>query len=411
MSLLARLAWRNLWRQRRRSLITAFAMAVAVALSMASMALNDGVYGILFKVMVEQQLGHAQIHHPDYQKSRQLYDTVPGAAATLTAIVAQPSIRAAAGKLNGFGLIGGSEKTAGGRLVGVQPAAEAKLTRADELVIEGRYLAEQPANEILLGVGLAKEIETGVGGSVVVVTQAADGSMGNDVYDVVGIFRTGAAALDRSGTLVHLDDLQRLLALPDQVHQINVLGVDGSDLEGIKHTLQPLVPPTAEVLTWQEASPSTAQMMGMQSLANGIVLGIVFAVASFGVLNTMLMSVFERTRELGVLKAIGLRPGRMVLMVVLESLALAVVAGSMGLVMGGLLDLYLATVGLDFSGGSEHGLEFNGVQLEPRIRGVVNGMGVLLVMASLIVVSMLASLYPAIRAARLVPVDAMRVGQ
>lgn len=408
---LARLAWRNLWRQKRRSLITAVAMAVAVALSMASMTMNAGVYGTLFRVMVEQQLGHAQLHQTDYHRTRQLHDTVHEADATLAALEARPEVASAAAKLNGFGLIGGRDKSVGGQLVGISPGAQANLTRVDETVVQGRYLAEEPANEILLGVGLAKQIAVGVGDSVVVVTQAADGSLGNDVYDVVGLVKTGAAQLDRSGTYLHLHDLQRLLTLDDQVHQIHVLAHDASDLEGLKQALVTAAPDDTEVLTWKEASPSTAQMMDMQVAGNMIVLGIVFAVASFGVLNTMMMSVFERTRELGVLKAIGMRPGRMVQMVVFESLMLAAVAGAIGLGLGGLLNLYLVKVGIDFSGGNEEGLEFMGVQLDPTLRGQVDPGGIVMVVVALLVVSALASLYPAWRAARLVPVEALRASE
>jgi ABC-type antimicrobial peptide transport system permease subunit len=146
----------------------------------------------------------------------------------------------------------------------------------------------------------------------------------------------------------------------------------------------------------------------MQTFASGIVLGIVFAVASFGVLNTMMMSVFERTRELGVLMAIGLRPGRLIAMVIAESICLSAVAGGLGLVLGGLLDVYIVTVGIDMSAGSTQGFTFAGVTMDPVMRGRVEPSGILLVMVSLVVVSVLASLWPAWRASRLIPVHALR---
>jgi ABC-type lipoprotein release transport system permease subunit len=408
MQLTFRLAWRNLWRHGRRSLITASAMAVAVALCMAMLAFNDGMYAKLFDVMVEQQLGHLQIHHPAYPTARKLFDTVPDAASTMQRVLAHDQVLSASAKLNGFALIGGRDESAGGQLVGIEPGRESAVTRAHERIVEGRFLEDGKLGEIVLGVGLAKEISVGVGDEVVVVTQASDGSMGNALYQVVGLFRTGSAALDKSGSMMHLADLQELLVLPDQVHQITVLGDDATDLPPLRDAVRGLIPKDSEVLTWDEASPQTAQLIGMQTFASGIVLGIVFAVASFGVLNTMMMSVFERTRELGVLMAIGLRPGRLIAMVIAESICLSAVAGGLGLVLGGLLDVYIVTVGIDMSAGSTQGFTFAGVTMDPVMRGRVEPSGILLVMVSLVVVSVLASLWPAWRASRLIPVHALR---
>lgn len=404
--MLFQLAWRNLWRQGRRTLITATAMSVAVSMCMAMMALQDGMFVTMFNVMVEQQLGHLQVHHPDYPTGRKPYDTVPNAIATRDRIEALPDVLAAAGRLEGAGLVGGKTESTGGQLVGIDPQRETTVTRSNERVVQGRFLADDPAHEILLGVGLAKEIDAKLGDSVVVVTQASDGSMGNDVYDVVGLFQTGSTMLDRSGTMLHVADLQELLALPDQVHKFTILGTSSDDLPALKNTVIAAIGGDSEVLTWQEASPQTAQMMGMQNFGAAIFLGIVFAVASFGVLNTMLMSVFERTRELGVLKAIGMRPMRILALVVIESVLLASLAGGIGLVFGGLLDAYLVVYGVQFG---DKGMSVMGITLDPVIYGSVRPAGVAMVLGALVIVSLLASLYPGWRASRLVPVEAMRV--
>jgi ABC-type lipoprotein release transport system permease subunit len=404
--MLFQLAWRNLWRQGRRTLITAVAMSVAVAMCMAMMALQDGMFRTMFNVMVEQQLGHLQIHHPDYPTGRKPYDTVRDARATRDRIEAVATVDAAAGRLEGAGLVGGEKESTGGQLVGIDPSRERLVTKADQRVVEGRFLDDEAKHEILLGTGLAKTIDAKLGDSVLVVTQAADGSMGNDVYDVVGLFQTGSTMLDKTGTMLHVDDLQVLLALDDQVHKFTVLGTTGDDLPAMKDAVAAVIPAEAEVLTWQEASPQTAQMMGMQNVGAAIFLGVVFAVASFGVLNTMLMSVFERTRELGVLKAIGMRPGRILVLVVIESVLLACLAGAIGLVFGGLLDAWLVVNGIRFG---DKGMAVMGITLDPVIYGVVRPEGVVMVLGALVLVSVLASLYPGWRASRLVPVDAMRV--
>jgi ABC-type lipoprotein release transport system permease subunit len=405
---LVAIAWRNLWRHKRRSLITATAMAVAVAMCMALIAFTDGMYNKMFEIMVGQQLGHVQVHHPDYPAGKKLLDTVPDAEATLTAIEGVPGAVGATGRLNGFALLGGAKKSTGAQLQGLEPARELPLTHIDQRVVQGRFLADEPAREIVVGTGLADELNLSVGDEVVGFTQSADGSLGNELYTVVGLSSTGNAAMDKGGAWMHLADLQQLLVLPDQVHQITVLSNDPDDLPPFVDAVKGALPDGIEAQTWRQASPQTAELMGMQSFASLFMLGIVFAVASFGVLNTMMMSVFERTRELGVLKAIGLKPRQMVAMVLWESVFLAALAGGIGLVIGGLLDLAVVFVGFDMSAGNPNGFEMMGVRLDPIIYGEVTAFSLLAPISALVVVSLGASLWPAWRAARLQPVEAIR---
>lgn len=409
MSFLLTVAWRNLWRHKRRSLITSVAMAVGVALCMATMAFNDGMFGAIFEVMVEQQLGHAQVHHPEWPSLRQQGDTLRDADALVARIEASPGVASASPRMEGFALLGTETKSSGALLVGVDPAREARVTPIAKRVVGGRFLGAEPAMEVVLGVKLAEEIGVATGDEVVAVTQSADGSLGNALYTVVGLVRTGNGQVDRGGAYLHVRDLQDLLVLPDQVHSVTVLTTDASDVEPAVVALRGEVAGDAvQVLTWWEASPQAAQMMSMRDFSVGMVLTIVFGAAGFGVLNTMMMSVFERTRELGVLKALGLRPARMVALVLVESVLLAGLAGVIGLALGGLLDLYLVRVGIDLSASAKDGLSFAGVVLDPVVRGRVEWTGVVVVVAALVIVCVLSSVWPAVRAARLDPVESLR---
>ncbi len=409
MRLLAGVAWRNLWRHRRRSLITAGAMAVAVAMCMAMMSITDGMFAKIFDVMVEQQLGHVQVHHPDYPETKALYDALPGATELISQVESTAGTTAVAPTLNGFALVGGADTSAGAMLLGITPARTRAVNTIHERVRDGDWLADDAAQQVVLGVGLAKEIEAELGDDVVMVTQAADGSMGNALYTVVGVASTGNTRMDNSGAWMHLADLQELLALPDQVHGLTILTDDADDLEAYGDALTASIGGEAvEVQTWWQASPQTQEMLALRDVNTVFILGIVFTVAAFGIVNTMLMSVFERTRELGVLKAIGLRPGRMVWLIVFESVFLAGVASAIGLVLGAALDAYLIVVGIDFSGASGEGFSFSGVTLDPIIRGKVDYGSIAVIIVSTFVVSVLASLWPASKAARLEPVHAIR---
>jgi ABC-type lipoprotein release transport system permease subunit len=351
------------------------------------------------------------VQHPEYPTRRRLYDTLPRASEALARLDEVEGLEVAAPRLMGFGLVGGRRSSAGGQLVGVLPERESRVTGIDQRLSSGQWLASEPSHKAVIGVRLAEELQLAVGDELVVMTQSADGSLGNALFTVSGVFRSGQTALDRSGVMVHLADLQELLVLPDQVHRITLIGDDPEAIATLAERARAVSPPDEPpelVQTWWEASPSTQKMLETSEATKGIVLGIVFAVATFGVVNTMTMSVFERTRELGVLRAIGLRPARLVTLVVLESLQLSLLAMAGALALGGALDAWLVVYGIDFSGSMEEGFSFAGVTIDPVMRGLVRPDGVGLTLGSILLVGVLASIWPAARAARLRPVEALR---
>lgn len=312
-------------------------------------------------------------------------------------------------RLNGFALLGTETRSAGVVLVGVDPARERELGPIEDRIIAGEFLPDGPDASATLGKDLVEELQVSIGDTVVAVTQAADGSLGNVLFTVVGVHRTGNAQLDRIGAIVHLQDLQELLVLPDQAHGITIVTRDERSIGSYAAALdQQIGSDRIDVQPWWDASPQAAQLMGMRDFGAFVLMAIVFGAAAFGILNTMMMSVFERTRELGVLKALGLRPSQMILLILIESVLLAAFAVTIGLGLGGLLDLYLVVYGFDLSATAEDGFSFAGVMLDPVIKGKVEALQVVYVVTSVFGVTVLASLWPAIRASRLRPVDAMR---
>ena len=409
MKFLWSVAWRNLWRHKRRSLITAFAMAIGVAMCMSMIAWSDGMYDEMFKIMVEQQLGHVQVHHPDYPTKGLIFDALPERGDLLAKIDGLEGTVAASPHIDGFALLGGATKSAGGQLVGIDPARHRSVSSVHERIREGNFLSDEASNEIIIGYKLAEEIEVGIGGEVVAVTQATDGSVGNDLYTVVGLFKTGDVFMDRSGGYIHIADAEDLVALYDHAHGITVLTGDAEQVETYSAALSGVIAQEGiQVQPWWEASPMTAQMMSMRDFVAYFLLGIVFALAAFGVVNTMMMSVYERTREMGVLRALGLSKGKLVWLVVFESFFLAALAATIGLILGGLADWYLVAHGLDFSSSMPEGFSWEGVMLDPVMKGAVHAEGIILTVAAVFIVSILSSLWPAWRATRLQPVTAIR---
>ena len=398
------LAWRNIWRQTRRSFITISAMAFGAAVCMPMMAFMDGVYATMFDVAVTQQTGHVRVEHPDYPKTNSMFDSVGDARATLTALEGIPGASAVTWRAYGAGLLGSDQKSTGAVLVGVDPVRERGLANTEAIVRSGTWLTAP--GQILLGHRLAADIQAELGSEIVIMTQAADGSIGAGTYTVAGLVRSGNIMRDTQGAWLSLADLQELLYLDDQVHELVLLAEGGRDnVDALTAAVKAEVGDDALVRSWVEANPQMAEMLKLGQEQTTILLLIVFFLAGFGVLNTMLMSVFERTRELGVMMALGTRPSAVVRLILMEGFLLSVLGAIAGAIMGGIIDYWLCTQGLTLGYGE---MEFGGVVFPDTMKGVFDIDQALLVIGSMMVISVLAALWPAWRASRLQPVDAMR---
>ncbi len=401
------IAWRNLWRHPVRSGLTAFGMSVAVVMVMWMVSYMGGMYGQIYDVLIDQKLGHVQVHHPDYPGRSLMHDTLPDGEALLASVDALPESVAATGRLTGFGLVGSEKTSTGGKLVGIDVAREDAVTNLSSRVREGRLFDPEVPGEAVVGIKLAEELEIEVGGEVIAILQAADGSMANELYSVVGIVKTGDALLDRGGIWLDLAALQETLALPDQLHEVLVLGSDMDLAPQLSDAVKSSVSGDHLVRTWSETDPQTAQMAGFQTLSIGIMLFLFYGVAGLGILNTMLMAVFERTRELGLLQALGLKPGRIRGIVIAESAMLGVLATSLGGTLGFATQYWMVNTGMDMSVNGK-GMEYMGLTLDPVIKGTYDVPTTVFTLVFVFVVCVGASVWPAFRATRMNPVDAMR---
>lgn len=410
MRTLVAIAWRNVLRQRRRSLLTAGAMGIAVAFLMVVLALTEGMYGQMRDVLVTRNLGHVQVHPEAWPGRRQLHDAFEDVDALVADLEERPGVRAVAARLYGNALLGSAARTDGAQLVGVDPAREDAQRALSEDVVAGGWLPASAEGAVVLGADLADRLSVAVGDELVAVTQAADGSLGNELFTVTGVVRTGSPSVDRAGAFLHRADLSRLLALDDRAHELVVLGTDdGHDtVKALAAALRPVLDGRAALVrTWWEVDPGLFQLFQMQGVSTWILIGFFFGVSAIGVINTLLMSVFERTRELGVMRAIGMRPRQLVALVVLESTMLAVLAVVGGAALGVVGDVLLVTQGIDFTVGGQ-GYEMGDMTFDPIIKGRVTLASVWQPVVGVLLFSLLAAVWPALRASRLKPIDAIR---
>lgn len=413
MSILSKIAWRNLMRQGRRSMLTAGAMSVGIIMCMSMTTFSDGMFVQMFDALIGQQLGHVQVHNPKFPKQRSLYETLEIDLNTLDDL---PTSVGVAPRLYGFALLAGEEEASGAQLVGIDPTREVEVTTVHDNITEGRYLEGNQFGEIIVGQGLAETLKAKLGDEVVALTQSADGSMGNALFKIVGIYKSGSSALDRRGAYIRLSDMQELLYLEGQFHEIAMRAPNGESIPKLLQETKTLLkvpdprPEESEaplVRTWAEVDPTKAQLFESQNVGIGMLLFIVFAVAGLGVLNTMLMSVFERTKEFGVLGALGLSPGQIMRLVLWETVFLALMATVIGGTIGMGVSLYFVEYGIDLSG-SLDGVDTMGLAFDPIIKGKLKVSRVFTIVGILFGISVMAAFWPALRASQLEPAVAIR---
>jgi ABC-type lipoprotein release transport system permease subunit len=407
---LIKMAWRNLWRNPRRTLITLFSMIFGLTMMIVGYALMDGMLNQMVHYATLLGTGHVQVHHPDYLEDHSLYDAMSDPAKLLVE-VSGTGLGSASPRVFSTALVSSGHQSAGGQLWGIDPDLESSVTELHKHLETGTWLAPDARGQVILGRNLARTLSAVPGDEIVVLTQAADGSLGNALYTVSGTLKSIGEALDRGGVIMHIRDLSELLVMDSKIHEIAIRLNEPNELDAASLTLsKKLNQEKHKVENWKRLFPELSEYLRLSSSSMAIVLFIIFAVASLGIVNTQLMSLFERTREVGIMRALGLGPFSVAVLVFFETLFLVLMAAVAGGIAGVLWSLRLEYVGWDISwmGGS---FEFVGVAFDPHMYATLTPAAVIDSIAVMVIVVLVASLYPLFRAARISPVDAIGRGR
>jgi ABC-type lipoprotein release transport system permease subunit len=405
-----RMAWRNLWRNTRRTIITLFSMVFGLTMMIVGYTLSDGMLDQMVHYATLLGTGHVQVHHPDYLEDHSLYDSMDHPEALMKKI-AETGLGSASPRVFATALVSSGPQSAGGQLWGIDPAREAAVTELQLHLETGTWLTPNAKGEVVLGRNLARALSVGPGDEIVVLTQAADGSLGNALYTVSGTLKSIGEALDRGGVIMHIQDLSELLVMDSRIHEVAIRLNNPNRLEEAVATLGKILDRNRyKVQSWKQLFPELAQYLRVSSGSMTLVLAIIFAVASLGIVNTQLMSIFERTREVGIMRALGISPLSVIRLILYETLFLVLMAAAIGGIVGSLWSLRLEQVGWDISwmGGS---FAFVGVAFDPHMYATLTPKAVIHSIVVMIAVVLLASFYPFFRAARISPVDAIGRGR
>lgn len=399
-----KIAWRNIFRQKRRTVLTVLAMFGGFTLSAISIGWADGTYNRIIDMFTRNRLGHIQIHAKGYLDRPGLYKRIADYERIDRAIEDIPGIEALTPRLYSAGLASVGEKTTGVQIIGIDPACEIAATRFDRKLISGRMFSPDPAHEAMLGKGAAKSLAAAIGDEIVVVSQGADGSIANDLYTIVGIVESGDAIADRSSFYLHLRDAQELLVLEGYVHEVAIVVEDLDRVADLTEEVRRVVnDPRLAVAPWQEFARSFYVAMQADKQGSWIMLFIVTLIVVIGVLNTVLMTVLERTREYGVLRAVGTGPVQIFRLVLYEVSLMALLGVVLGAGISLLLNSILAEHGIAMPQTFTYGgMEFTHYYSE------VNAHSIYIPALAVFLSAVVISIFPAVKAARIAPARALR---
>lgn len=396
------MAWRNVWRSRRRSLVTITAMTLALWVELLYAGLVRGYMRGMEQDLLDFELGDIQIFAANYPDHPSIYTAIENPGALLGGLDAL-GYRASA-RLLGGGLAAAGELSAGVSLRGVDVARDVTVTRIGERLAKGSWLDATDQRGVVIGRRLARTLSVAPGDELVVVTQAADGSMANELYTVRGVLLGIADTTDRAAIFMNAEAYRELLVFPTGAHQIIVRRPPGVDLQTAAAQVR-RVAAGLNVQTWRDLVPVIASMLDSTRGLVLIVFFVIYVAVGILILNAMLMAVFERIREFGVLKALGVGPVRVLGLLLAESGIQASVAIVVGLTLAVPGMWYLGTAGIDV--GKLSGTNVMGVAMRPVWYGVYDAATCTPPVVMLVAIVFFAALYPALKAAWIRPLEAM----
>lgn len=401
-----RLAWRNIWRNRRRTAITLASIGFGLAAILFVQSLIKTIQLQLVEKATGVFTGHLQVLAKGVDDYKLPDKYLTDIARAEKAAAGLEGVRDYGKRLHITGLASSAEDSAGVLLCGVEPAKERRITSLHAYKTQGRYLADPSAAEAYVGTELAEQLGLRLGGDLVLMASASDGSIGAERFRIAGLFRTGSHTFDAQLVYVPLASLQGMLSLEGRINNLVIRLDDPQKIYEARARLQAALSSLpVEVATWEQIDHELVGIRRYQNALLSIVLAVVFAIVALGVANTLLMSMYERLREFGVLRALGARPSFIVRTVLLESFLLCLCGALLGVALGAGAILYFRHAGLvlPLKDAVSYFMPFDTV-LYLRFNWPMHAAA----LASVLLTSLLAGLPPALKAAKLKPTEALR---
>ncbi len=408
--MLISIAWRNVWRNKLRSGIIITAITLGLIAGIFSTAVYEGMVIQRVDKVIMSELSHIQVHEPGFRNSMELTGFIPDAASIASKINNIEGVAGVSKRIIVYSMVSSAETGAGVRITGVIPEEEKKVSNIHTKLVEGNYFEKETKSKrikpIVIGQKLAEKLKVHLGSKVVITLQDINNDLTGAPFRIRGIFNTMSNMFDEGNVYVRYEDLRNLTGLPDgAAHEIAILAMNNEMAETLKPEVE-AVAPGLEVKTWINLSPEMSYLNEAMDLYLYIFIVIILFALLFGIINTMLMAVLERTKEIGMLMAIGMNKIRVFTLIMYETVFLTLTGGLLGVILGALISIYFETHKIDLSLWAEGYMElgydpFVYTSLEYTMLGNVTIM--------VLITGLLASIYPAWKALSYNPADALRI--
>ncbi|TWI79279.1 ABC-type lipoprotein release transport system permease subunit [Lacibacter cauensis] len=400
-----RMAWRNIWRNKMRSLVIMFSIATGLLAGIAVLSLYDAMMNSRVRTVIDSEVAHIQLHHTNFKKDYDPKYVIANGDDVLQAIKKMPQVKAATARSITTGMLATATGSAGVTINGIIPEEEYKVSQLKQKLTAGKLFDENKKSQVMIGKKLAVKMKLKPGSKLVLTFTDTSGAIVSAAFRVAAIYESANAPLDERNVYVRMNELNELLLSNASFHEIAVLLSKDETLKTVQQNMQQLFP-SVLVESWKDISPETDLMVDTVDQYSYIIMIIIMLALAFGIINTMLMAILERTREIGMMMALGTNRSKLFILVLCETLLLTLAGTPIGVLMGWLLTAYFHTKGLDLSGwGKEMMSNFGfGTMIYPEFPAERLPAVLLIVTATALV----SCLFPAVKALKLQPVEALR---
>ncbi len=393
-----KLAWRNIWRNKRRTLLTVAAIGFSILLLNTMMSMQEGTYNAMLEHATEIWNGKLRIFARGYFGHESLTRSFIPPKEVIDYLKAHPQLHWTP-RIDGFALVSFKDKTYGASITGIDLEREKQVSILWKKIFKGRFLEKGDRGKAVIGVKLAKNLRVGIGDKIAVVAQGRDGSIGAKLFEIVGLLKTSILELDRMKILISIEDADEIFSMAGHITTIVLyFPTDHIKLEQVKAELQQVAGKELEIIDWKQMMPEVLEMIEFDRSSAYIFYALLVLIVAFGLLNTIYMAVFERRKEFAILRAMGMKRARILLMIILESIYIAAIGAVAGFLLSWPIVLYFVDHPIRFSGKTAELMESFLFEPAMYFKFAPWVAGVLSLLTFAVAVAM--AIFPAIRAVR-----------
>lgn len=404
MKTILKIAWRNVWRNRLRSLVVIGAIILGIWAGVFVSGFSFGMNAQRTRSMIENNLSHIQVHHPQWKEEKKLQYWLDDPEEVITTLEESGQVKTFSSRILINGMVASARYSSGVQITGIDPEKETALTGLSNKIDSGEYISDEGRNPLLIGRALAEKMKVKPGSKVVITFTDEEGTIISSAFKVKGIYSSTSGQLEKMQVFVRNSDLRSLLGRDAGIHELAMLLNDPEQVEPFKDQLQGVFP-DRDVRSWRDLSPELAYADELMATMLYIIIGIIMLALSFGIINTMLMAVLERRKELGMLMGVGMSKTRLFFMILFETVLLALCGGPLGILLGYITIARTRATGIDLEifGQGLKSMGIDSVIYPDVVSSFYFGTAALVVGMALI-----SSLWPARRALKMNPVEAIR---